>query len=146
VDERELADALGRVPLFAAVPPKELSRLARSFGEQNFEAGREIVVEGRQSGVGFFVIASGEAVVTHGGREIRRLGPGDWFGEMALIDRGPRSATVIARSDLRCHAMTPFSFRPVVEAHGEIAWSMLEELVARLRQAEARADAGSTSG
>ena len=145
MDEGELADALARVPLFAAVPPKELRRLARSFGEQDFEAGREIVVEGQQNGVGFFVIESGEAAVTQGGQEVRRLGPGDWFGEMALIDRGPRSATVTARSDLRCHAMTPFSFRPVVEGHGEIAWRMLEELVARLRAAEARADLGPTS-
>ena len=146
MEERELAEALAQVPLFAAVPPKELSRLARSFGEQNFEAGREIVVEGRPGGVGFFVIESGAAAVTRGGQEIRQLGPGDWFGEMALIDRGPRSATVTARSDLRCHAMTPFSFRPVVEAHGEIAWSMLEELVGRLREAEARTDTGPASG
>ena len=137
--ENELVDALGRVPLFAAVSKKDLKRLSRSFTERSFPAGREIVAEGT-GGIGFFVIASGEAAVTKDGREIRQLGPGDWFGEMALIDQGPRTASVVARGDLRCHAMTPFSFRPVVEAHGEIAWPMLETLVARLREAEARAD------
>jgi CRP/FNR family transcriptional regulator len=135
--ERELAAALGRVPLFAAVPEKELQRLARSFTERTFAPGREIVAEGGP-GIGFFVIDAGEAAVTRDGAEIRQLGPGDWFGEMALIDQGPRTATVVARTELSCHAMTPFSFRPVVEAHGEIAWPMLEVLVARLREAEGR--------
>jgi CRP/FNR family cyclic AMP-dependent transcriptional regulator len=133
--EQELADALGRVPLFEAVPKKDLQRLARSFSGRTFAPGREIVVEGSR-GIGFFVIESGEAAVTRQGEEIRQLGPGDWFGEMALIDQGPRSATVVARSELRCHAMTPWSFRPVVEAHGEIAWPLLETLVARLRETE----------
>ena len=136
--ERELVEALARVPLFEAVPRKELQRLSRSFSERSFSAGQNIVVEGDRSGIGFFVIESGEAAVTRDGEEIRQLGPGDWFGEMALIDQGPRTATVVARSDLQCHAMTPFSFRPVVEAHGEIAWPLLEGLVARLREAEGR--------
>lgn len=136
--EQDLVAALGRVPLFAAVAEKDRQRLARSFTERAFPAGHEVVVEGRD-GVGFFVIDSGMAVVTRDGEEIGKLGPGDYFGEMALIDQGPRSATVVAGSDLRCHAMTAWSFRPVVESHGEIAWPLLEALVARLRKAEARA-------
>lgn len=136
--KQDLVAALGRVPLFAAVTEKDRKRLARSFTERTFPAGHEIAVEGRD-GVGFFVIDSGEASVRHDGKEIRKLGSGDFFGEMALIDEGPRSATVVAGSELRCHAMTAWSFRPVVESHGEIAWPLLEALVARLREAEARA-------
>ena len=136
--EQDLIAVLGKVPLFATLAEKERQRLARSFTERTFPAGHEVAVEGH-NGVGFFVIDSGEASVTKDGEEIRKLGPGDYFGEMALIDNGPRSATVTADSELRCHGMTSWSFRPVVESHAEIAWPLLEALVARLREAERRA-------
>ena len=136
--EQDLVAVLGKVPLFATLAEKERQRLARSFTERTFPAGHEIAVQGH-NGVGFFVIDSGEASVTKDGEEIRKLGPGDYFGEMALIDNGPRSATVTADSELRCHGMTSWSFRPVVESHAEIAWPLLEALVARLREAERRA-------
>jgi CRP-like cAMP-binding protein len=135
--DRETVTALKRVPLFSALSDRELERLGRSLSERRFGDGDEIALEGR-SGVGFFIIDSGEAVVSQGGEEIDRLGPGDYFGEMALIDGGPRSATVTAAGELRCRGMTAWSFRPVVEAHGEIAWPLLETLVARLRRAESR--------
>ena len=136
--EQDLVAMLGKVPLFSALGEKERQRLARSFTERTFPAGHEIAVQGH-NGVGFFVIDSGEASVTKDGEEIRKLGPGDYFGEMALIDKGPRSATVTAESELRCHGMTSWTFRPVVESHAEIAWPLLETVVARLREAERRA-------
>lgn len=135
--DEELVRGLRGVKLFSGLPDKELERLARNLTERTFAAGDEIAVEGRD-GVGFFLIESGEATVSQADEEIRRLGPGDYFGEMALIDQGPRSATVTADTELHCHGMTAWTFRPFVEAHGEIAWPLLETLVARLREAESR--------
>jgi len=136
--EAELAQRLAQVPIFSGLPDKELGRIAASFTERTFPAGHEVAVEGRD-GVGFFVIEEGEASVRVHGEEVRTLGPGDYFGEMALIDEGPRSADVVALSDLRCQGLTAWTFRPLVESNASIAWPMLETLVSRLREAEARA-------
>jgi CRP-like cAMP-binding protein len=138
--KRETVGVLGEVPLFANLPEKELRRLSKNLTERTFESGAEIAVEGRE-GLGFFVIESGEATVSRGGEEVGRLGPGDYFGEMALIDGGPRSATVIADTQLRCRAMTEWAFRPLVESHAEIAWPLLQALVGRLRETEGRSEA-----
>jgi CRP/FNR family transcriptional regulator len=73
-----------------------------------------------------------------GGEVIRNLGPGDWFGEVALIDEGKRTATIVAGTDLRCRGMTAWEFRPFVHSHPEVAWPLLQTLAARLREAQAR--------
>jgi CRP-like cAMP-binding protein len=135
--DKELVSTLKSVPLFAGLSDRDVKRLANSLSERTFPAGHEIAVEGKE-GVGFFVIESGEVSVSRGGEHIRTLGPGDYFGEMAVIDQGPRSASVVADSDVRCRGMTAWSFRPFVEAHGEVAWPLLEALVKRLREAEVR--------
>src|SRR5262245_50669184 len=133
--DKELVSTLSRVPLFAGLSDKDLKRLANSLSERTFPAGHEVAVEGKE-GVGFFVIESGEVSVSRGGEHIRKLGPGEYFGEMAVIDQGPRSATVVADTELRCRGMTSWAFKPFLETHGEVAWPMLESLVTRLRQAE----------
>src|SRR3954452_23622770 len=129
--DKELVSTLKTVPLLAGLSERDLKRLANSLSERNFTAGHEIAVEGKE-GVGFFVIESGEVSISRGGEHIRKLGPGDYFGEMAVIDQGPRSASVTAETDVRCRGMTAWSFRPFVEAHGEVAWPLLEALVKRL--------------
>jgi CRP-like cAMP-binding protein len=136
--DSDLTRQLQTVPLFSGVPEKELRRLAKSFRRLTFPAGQTIVIEGNE-GVGFFIIESGTARVTVGGEDVRTLGEGDHFGEVALIDSGPRSATVVAETDLACHGMTAWVFRPLVEANAAIAWPLLEAMVARLRDAEQRA-------
>ena len=88
------------------------------------------------------MIEEGEAVVTVGDQEVRRLGPGDHFGEIALIDNGPRSASVEAAGPLRCRCMTAWQFRPLVQSHPEMAWTMLEVLARRVRDAQQRGQAG----
>lgn len=129
--------ALARVPLFAGVDPKSLKRLAKQMSERSFSEGSVVATEG-QSGVGFFLIEEGNATVSIGDERIRSLGPGDYFGEIALIDDGPRSATVVAATDLRCRGMSAWEFRPFVQEHPEFAWPLLVTLVSRLREAQGR--------
>jgi CRP-like cAMP-binding protein len=131
----ETDETLRRMPLFSRVKPKELKRLDRRMTERVFTEGDTITSQG-ESGIGFFVIEHGNATVSIGGKIIRTLGPGEHFGEVALIDSGPRSATVVATTDLRCRGMSAWEFKPFVEEHPEVAWALLETLVGRLREAE----------
>ena len=130
-------ELLERVPLFADFDRHDLERLARSFKERTFDAGSTVAGEGK-TGAGFFVIESGEAAVSVRGGEHGKLGPGDYFGEIALIDDGARSATITADSDLHCYGLTSWEFRPLVEANASIAWKLLETMAQRLRAAQQR--------
>jgi CRP/FNR family transcriptional regulator, cyclic AMP receptor protein len=121
------ANLLRRVPIFSDLDEKELDRIASSMKARTFKAGDQVTAEG-QSGVGFFVIEDGEAKVTVGGDERRRLGPGDYFGEVALLNESARTATITAETDLRCYGMTSWEFRPLVETHGSIAWKLLQAM------------------
>jgi CRP-like cAMP-binding protein len=121
------ADLLRRVPIFSDLDKKELERIAASMKSRTFNAGDTVTAEG-QSGIGFFVIDSGEAKVTIGGQERRRLGPGDYFGEVALLNESARTATITAETDLLCYGMTSWEFRPLVETHGSIAWKLLQAM------------------
>lgn len=120
-------ELLQRVPLFSDLDRKELERIAASMKERTFSAGDTVTAEG-SSGVGFFVIESGSAVVTIGGEERRRLGAGDYFGEVALLNESARTATITAESDLKCYGLTSWEFRPLVETHGSIAWKLLQAM------------------
>ena len=128
-------ELLQKIPLFAGLEPKELERLGGSFKERTFQAGDTVASEG-ETGAGFFVIESGEAAVRVGGQERGRLGPGDYFGDIALIDMGARTATVTAESDLHCYGLTFWDFRPLVESDARIAWPLLQAMAKRLREAE----------
>jgi CRP/FNR family transcriptional regulator, cyclic AMP receptor protein len=130
-------ELLQRVPLFADFDQRDLQRLARSFKERTFEAGSTVAGEGK-TGAGFFVIESGEASVSVRGQEHGKMGPGDYFGEIALIDDGARSATITADSDLHCYGLTSWEFRPLVESNASIAWKLLETMAQRLRAAQQR--------
>ena len=133
----DVVQSLKAVPLFTGVGDRELRRLAKVMRESNFNEGETITTEGR-SGVGFFLIEDGNATVSLRGEIVRTLGPGDHFGEIALIDEGPRSATVTATTDLRCRGLAAWEFRSFVQEHPEVAWPLLETLASRLREAEDR--------
>jgi CRP-like cAMP-binding protein len=133
----ELVESLKRVPIFAGVRDKELGRLVKAMRDSRFNEGEVITTEGR-SGVGFFLIEDGNATVSLRGQIVRTLGPGDHFGEIALIDEGPRSATVTASTDLRCRGLAAWEFKSFVQEHPEVAWPLLETLASRLRDAEER--------
>jgi CRP/FNR family transcriptional regulator len=103
-------------------------------------AGDSVIDEGR-AGIGFHLILEGEANVLRNGRTAARLGPGEFFGEMALVDDGPRSATVAAASDLTTVVLSKWEFRPLLKDHPEMAWKMIEHLVARVREEQTGRDA-----
>jgi CRP-like cAMP-binding protein len=131
----EAVELLKRVPLFADLDGAELRQIANSMKQRTFSAGQEIAVEG-QSGVGFFVIEDGQAKVTVHGDEVRRLGPGDYFGEVALITQGARTATVTADTVLKTYGMTFWDFRPLVEDTPSIAWKLLQSAVKQYDQSQ----------
>jgi CRP/FNR family cyclic AMP-dependent transcriptional regulator len=127
-------ELLRKVDLFDELSDKEIRRLARSFHESNFNPGDTIAAEGK-SGVGFFVIGEGSVRYSVGGEERGTGGPGDYFGEVALIDDGPRTATVTADGPVKAYGLTSWEFRPLVEENAEIAWELLQKMAKRLRAA-----------
>jgi CRP-like cAMP-binding protein len=130
-------DLLRNVSLFSDLDEKDLKSLAEEFSERRFAAGEKISMEG-EGGLMFFVVESGEASVEVRGEEVGSLGPGASFGEIALIDRRPRTATVTARTELRTFGLPVFVFRPFVEARPQVAWKLLEAMADRLETAESR--------
>jgi CRP-like cAMP-binding protein len=134
---RPSPELLRGVPLFSGLDDDELSRVASEFRERSFGEGDRIAIEGAE-GLTFFVIEEGEVSIVAQGVEVARLGPGDHFGEIALIDRGPRTATVTALGPVRAHMLPIWSFRPIVEASPELGWKLLESLAQRLRGIEDR--------
>ena len=130
-------DVVARVPLFSMLPKKDLARLAREAEEQTFPAGT-VVTDEQDAGVSFGVIMEGRASVSVHGRPARALGPGDYFGEMALIDHSYRSAKITADTELRCLMFIAWVFRPFAIEHPETAWALLEVMVKRVREAESR--------
>jgi CRP-like cAMP-binding protein len=126
-------ELLDGVPLFDGLTRQERSAIAASMKARTLAPGETIAVEGEQ-GVGFFVIESGLARVTIGGEERRTLGPGQYFGEVALISRSPRSATVTADTEVRCWGLTSWEFRPIVQNNASVAWNLLESLAKMLSE------------
>jgi len=126
------AEMLKKVPLFAGLDRRELEQIAATMRERRVSAG-DIVLEQGAGGAGFFVVAEGEADVTVDGNPVGTIGPGDYFGEIALLTGSDRTATVTARTDMRCHGMTPWDFKPLVESNSAIAWKLLTAMAQKLR-------------
>jgi pyruvate,water dikinase len=134
---RDPVAALRRVELFADMDRRQAEQIARLLKERRFAKGETVIMEG-SGGAAFFFIESGEARVSSKNTELATLGPGNYFGEIALIDGGPRSATVTAKTDLVCYGLTFWEFRPLVEKNGTIGWKLLQALAKRLRAADQR--------
>jgi CRP/FNR family transcriptional regulator len=118
------ADTLKKVPLFSGLDKRELDQIASSMRERRYKAGDTVTQEG-SGGVGFFVVDGGEARGS--------IGPGDYFGEIALINESPRTATLTARTDMLCYGMTPWDFRPLVENNSAIAWKLLTAMAEKMK-------------
>ncbi|MGE5275094.1 MAG: Crp/Fnr family transcriptional regulator [Verrucomicrobiota bacterium] len=128
-------ELLRKVEIFESLSDRDLERLARSFKQSTFAEGDVIATEG-QRGVGFFVIGDGTVDYSVHGERVGSGGPGNYFGEVALIDDGPRSATVTAVTDVTAYGLTSWEFRPLVEDSAGIAWELLQVMAKRLRGAE----------
>jgi CRP/FNR family transcriptional regulator, cyclic AMP receptor protein len=126
---------LKQVALFSGLSDKELGAIATLLRERTFSAGTEVVTEG-QGGAGFFIVESGTARVSVGGKDVGTLGPGDHFGEIALIADTPRTATITAETDFHCYGLTVWEFRPLVASNAAIAWELLQNLAGKLASAE----------
>jgi pyruvate,water dikinase len=132
---KQPVDVIERVPLFANMSPRDIEGIAALFKERRFAPGETITKEGT-GGAAFFVIESGQATVSVGGHHRAPLSAGDYFGEIALIDEGARSATVTADTELVCYGLTYWEFRPLVQQNATIAWNLLQTLARRLRTAQ----------
>lgn len=119
------------VPLFSELGKRELNEVASIADEIDLREGKELTVEG-QPGREFFVIIEGDAVVRRGDHEINRLGAGDFFGEIALVDDRPRTATVVAESPLRALVVTDRAFRALLDRSPEIESKVMSARAARL--------------
>lgn len=130
-------ELLRNVSLFSDLDDKDLKSLSEEFNERRFSAGQKVALEG-EGGLMFFVVESGEASVEVHGEQVGTLGPGSSFGEIALIDRRPRTATVTAATELVTFGLPVFVFRPFVEARPNVAWKLLEAMADRVQAAESR--------
>ena len=125
-------EMLKKVPLFAGLDARELGQISSSMRERRFAAGETVTQEGA-GGAGFFVVESGSADVSVDGAPRGTIGPGDYFGEIALLTGSDRTATITANSELLCYGMTPWDFRPLVESNSAIAWKLLTAMAEKLR-------------
>jgi pyruvate phosphate dikinase-like enzyme/cyclic nucleotide-binding protein len=137
-DVGDPVEVLPTVPLFAGLDQAEVEQIARLFKVRRFAAGETVIMEG-SGGAAFFLIDSGEATVSIRGVERGVLTAGDHFGEIALIDEGQRMATITAATDLVCHGLTFWEFRPLVQENGAIGWKLLQSMATMLRTAQQEA-------
>ena len=125
-------ERLRRVPMFAGCTDKQLQFIASRVDELDLTKGMVLCREG-QSGGDFFILLSGGAEVSSGGRSLRTLGEGEFFGEISLLDNGPRTATVTVTQPARALVLGPAQFRDMLHQNAEIATTMLYAVVGRLR-------------
>jgi CRP-like cAMP-binding protein len=133
--KKTATDVLQKVPLFAGLSKSELRRLAKETREEVYSPGQDIVTEG-QSGGPFFCITEGLALVYVGGKKVDEINEGDYFGEMALLEGGVRSATVRAETHVKALAISSWNFLGILEESWSITKKVLTELSKRIRQLE----------
>ncbi len=129
---------LAQVQMFSSLNKKELRLIAKAADIVDLKAGTEIVTEGT-IGHEFYLVLSGEATVRRNGRKVATLGPGSYFGELALLDRGPRSATVIANGDMELVVISQREFMSVLDQVPPVSTKLLASMAARLREADTKA-------
>lgn len=131
--EAAYVEYLSHVPIFKGLPAREREAVARSLKERVYEPGAVIVKQG-DPGIGFFLIVDGQVEVSHDGHHIRDMGPGEFFGELALLEERARTATVTAKARTRCLQLVRWDFRALLKEHPDMAVKLLEVVVQRLRE------------
>ena len=124
-------DLIKRVPLFSSASKQELAEIASIADEIDLPEGKVLITEG-DAGREFFVLVDGTADVARGGKKVATLGPGDFFGEIALISKTPRNATITTTSPVRALVITDRAFRQLLERWPDIAVGVLTALAERL--------------
>ena len=144
---RSTAEDLKRVPLFSGLSERQLRRLAKDFRDRRVPAGALLAKQGEVSGVAFFVIAEGEAAVIVDGTRVGTMGPGDHFGELAMISETERTATVEALTPMRCYTIQFWHFRNFAKQNPDVMWKLLQHVAGLLFKEQSRvpADAGPAS-
>jgi CRP-like cAMP-binding protein len=138
--KRELADLLTEVGLFSKCTKRERQTIARHAQTADLPAGVDLVREG-EPGDALFIILEGEAAVRHEGGEVARVGPGSYFGELAILDGAPRSATVVAATDVKVAVLGIRMFRTLLREFPDLAEQLLVGLAGELRSANAAVQA-----
>jgi CRP-like cAMP-binding protein len=135
VDEQ--VEMLRRSVMFGDLSARQLREIAKVSGSARYDAGAELLSEGA-AGMTCFLIVDGTAKVVRGGRTLKRLGPGEFVGEMSLLTTTPRSASVIAQTPLECITLTAKGLRSVLLANPPIALKMLTTMAGRLAEVDRR--------
>ena len=125
-------ESMRRVPLFAGMDKKELELLGKLIKEQSYRAGATIVKSGA-GGHGLYIIKEGRVTVVRDGQSVATLGPGQFFGEISVLDGGPRTADVRADTDTVCLTLSSWEVKPLLMDNASITYKMLLEMVKRLR-------------
>jgi CRP/FNR family transcriptional regulator, cyclic AMP receptor protein len=133
-----IAEDLKRVPLFSDLSQRQARQLAKSFKERAIPAGVLLTTQGEMSGVAFFVIAEGEAAVIVDGERVGTMGPGDHFGELAMIAESERTATVEALTPMRCHTIQFWHFRAFAKKNPDVTWKLLQHVTGLLVKEQSR--------
>ena len=133
-----VAEDLKRVPLFSGLSQRQLRELAKNFMDRRVPAGALLAKQGEMSGVAFFVIAEGEAAVIVDGTRVGTMGPGDHFGELAMVGGGERAATVEAVTPMRCHTIQFWHFRAFAKKNPEVMWKLLQHVAGILLNEQSR--------
>ena len=128
---------LGRVPIFSSCTAEEIAAIAGVAQESFFQPAQIIVTQGTP-GQAFYMITAGRVEILRDGVSLGAFGPGDFFGEMALLDSAPRSATIRALDHVSCLMLSSWDFKALLERHPSIAIKLLEVLSRRLRVADER--------
>jgi CRP-like cAMP-binding protein len=130
-----VVELLRSVSIFKGLNDKQLKSLAEAGRESSFAQGATIIEEG-EPGVGFYMILSGSVEVRRGGKALAKLSAGNFFGEMTLLDKMPRSADVVATAPATCFVLSGWSFAGTIRSDPEIALGLLKEMVKRLRETD----------
>lgn len=133
-----MAEDLKRVPLFSGLSQRQLRRLAKDFTERRVPVGARLAKQGEMSGVAFFVIAEGQAAVIVDGARVDTMGPGDHFGELAMISQRERMATVEALTPMRCHTIQFWNFRTFAKKNPDVMWKLLQHVAEILLKEQSR--------
>ena len=134
----EKLDQLGRMWLFSACSKRDLQVIGRASDEVDVPAGKVLTEEGRQ-GHEFYLILDGQAAVRRNGKKVATLGPGQYFGELSLLDKGPRSATVVADTDMRLLVLGQREFNGTLDEVQGLAHKLLRTMASRLRESDSKA-------